>query len=114
LLGVHPPSLSQGRSMLEDEPRMALFFADYSLGMLGLRDGPMKFIYELNSERAKLFDIVADPEERRNVSGLHLARARDYERMLRSWSAAQKQALRASSPSAICRRPYPPPASPSR
>jgi hypothetical protein len=83
--------------MLDDEPRVALFFADYSLGMVGLRDGPMKFIYELDSGRAKLFDLGDDPDERRNVAGLHVARARDYERVLRSWSAAQKQALRAAS-----------------
>ena len=53
--------------MLDDEPRAALFFADYSLGLLGLRDGPMKFIYGLNSGRAKLFDVNADPEERQNL-----------------------------------------------
>jgi arylsulfatase A-like enzyme len=95
LIGAGPPAVSQGRSMLDDEARVALFFADYSRGMLGLRDGPMKFIYELDSGRAKLFDVMSDPSERRNVADLHVARARDYERMLRSWSAAQKQALRA-------------------
>jgi len=96
LLGVGPSAIAQGRSMLDDEPRVALFFADYSLGMLGLRDGPMKFIYELNSRRAKLFDVTADPDERQNLAALHAARARDYERTLRGWSAAQKQALTAA------------------
>jgi arylsulfatase A-like enzyme len=94
LLGVPPPARSQGRSMLDDEPRVALFFADYSLAMLGLRDGRMKFIYELDSGRAKLFDVADDPDERRNIAALHPARAREYERRLRSWSAAQKQRLR--------------------
>ena len=37
---------------------MALFFADYSLGLLGLRDGQRKFIYELGSGRARLFDVA--------------------------------------------------------
>ncbi len=103
VVGVRPPAVSQGRSMLDGEPRLALFFADYSLGMVGLRDGPMKFIYELDSGRARLFDMADDPDERLNVAGLHVARARDYERMLRSWSAAQKQALRA----ALEKGPYP-------
>src|SRR5439155_14040428 len=94
LLGAGPPAIAQGRSMLDDEPRVALFFADYSLGLLGLRDGPMKFIYDLNSGRAKLFDVTTDPDERRNVAALHAARARDYEWTLRSWSAAQKHALK--------------------
>ena len=93
LLGVGSPAIAQGRSMLDDEPRLALFFADYSLGLLGLRDGPMKFIYELNSGRAKLFDVNADPDERQNLVASHTARAREYERTVRGWSAAQKQAL---------------------
>ena len=98
LLGVtNSRGLSQGRSMLDAEPQLALFFADYSLGMLGLRDGRMKFIYELRSERAQLFDMRDDPEERRNVAGLHAGRVHAYERTLRGWSAAQKQAIRAAS-----------------
>ena len=83
--------------MLDGEPQLALFFADYSLGMLGLRDGPMKFIYELRSGRTQLFDVRNDADERRNVAGLHAGQVRDNERTLRSWSAAQKQAIRAAS-----------------
>ena len=93
LLGVGRPAIAQGRSMLDEEPRAAFFFADYSLGLLGLRDGPMKFIYELNSGRAKLFDVSKDPDERQNLAAQYATRARDYERTLRGWSAAQKQAL---------------------
>jgi hypothetical protein len=94
---THSPVLSQGRSMLDDQPQLALFFADYSLGMLGLRDGPMKFIYELRSGRAQLFDLRDDPDERRNVADLHIGQVREYERTLRSWSAAQKQVIRETS-----------------
>jgi hypothetical protein len=97
LLGVRQPAHVQGRSMLDNEPRLALFFADYSLGMFGLRDGPMKFIYELSSGRARLFDMRDDPDEHWNVARLHAAQAREYERTLRGWSAAQKQVLRAAS-----------------
>ena len=57
---------------------MALFFADYSLGMLGLRDGPMKFIYELDSGRSRMFDLEIDPGERLNVAGGNIERARAY------------------------------------
>ena len=83
--------------MLDGEPQLALFFADYSLGMFGLRDGPMKFIDELRSGRAQLFDLRDDPDERRNVADLHAGQTREYERTLRNWSAAQKQAIRAVS-----------------
>ena len=53
LEGLRIPQNDQGRSVLDGEPNMALFFADYSLGLLGLRDGPWKFIYELDSGRSR-------------------------------------------------------------
>ena len=96
LAGLRTPENYQGQSMLDGESRMALFFADYSLGMLGLRDGPWKFIYELDSGRARLFDLEADPQERVNLSNRHVEQARWYTQDLRSWSAAQKQMLRAA------------------
>ena len=95
LLGVGPRVVAQGRSMLDDDPRMALFFADYSRGMVGLRDGPLKFIYELDSGRGRLFDLTADPDERRTIAGAHESQTRRYELLLRGWSAAQKAALAA-------------------
>lgn len=94
LAGVPVPGNYQGRSMLEPEPRMALFFADYSLGMLGLRDGPRKFIYELNSSRPKLFDLERDPREKVNLAPQFIEQARWYEQDLRAWSAAQREVLR--------------------
>jgi arylsulfatase A-like enzyme len=96
LMGLDAPSNYQGRSMLDGEPRMALFFADYSLGLLGLRDGPRKFIYELDSGRSRLFDLDKDPQEKTDLSGRYVEQARWYTQDLRSWSAAQKHLLRLS------------------
>jgi hypothetical protein len=93
LAGVRQPPGYQGTSALGADPRLALFFADYSLGLLGLRDGPMKFIYELDSGRARMFDLDADPGERLNVAGANVERSRYYEMLLRDWAAAQKQLL---------------------
>jgi arylsulfatase A-like enzyme len=72
---------------------MALFYADYSLGFLGLRDGPWKFIHEMESGRSKLFDLRDDPEERRNLAANCPARVTAYQRHLEKWSAAQKGLL---------------------
>jgi lipoteichoic acid synthase len=106
LVGIRPPARYQGRSMLDGGPRTALFFTDYSLGMLGLRDGPMKFIYELDSGRSRMFNLDTDPDERLNVAGGNVERGRVYEQLLRSWSAAQKQVARCWLPaSRRCRRP---------
>jgi hypothetical protein len=90
-----PPAILSGRSALDGEPRVAFFFADHSLVVLGLRGGPMKFIDGLSSGCARLFDVTADPHEVRNVADVKVRQVREYDRMVRSWSAAQTQALRA-------------------
>jgi lipoteichoic acid synthase len=77
LAGVAAPPGYQGRSMLDPEPRMAMFFTDYSLKILGLRDGPWKMIYDLGS-RPKLFNLDQDPGEQRDVAPAYPARAAWY------------------------------------
>jgi arylsulfatase A-like enzyme len=93
MLGMPMPPEHQGRSALDGRPRLALFFTDYSLGLLGLRDGRWKFVHELDSGRSKLFDLEHDPGERVDVSGDHRTLAAAYQRRLRAWSAAQKSYL---------------------
>jgi hypothetical protein len=95
-IGEPAPDVYQGRSMLEGPPRMAFFFADYSLGLLGLRDGRFKMIYELDSGRARLYDVERDPREMTDLSTQHVERAAWYARDLRHWSAAQDLRLAAA------------------
>jgi arylsulfatase A-like enzyme len=83
----------QGQSMLIADDRMALFYTDYSLSLLGLRDGCWKFIDELESGRGKLFDLCRDPDEKRDLSAEHPERVNAYRAHLRRWSAAQKALL---------------------
>jgi hypothetical protein len=90
LLGIPPPANYQGRTLLDAAPRMALFFADYSLGLLGLRDGPWKLVYEIGSGRARLFDLERDPRERSDVAAHEPARAAWYGQVVRGWSSSQK------------------------
>ncbi|HEV2691191.1 MAG TPA: sulfatase [Bryobacteraceae bacterium] len=91
LAGIPPPEKYQGRTMLDGAPRMALFFADYSLGILGLRDGPWKFVLEIESGRVKLFNMERDPREMSDVSSREEARASRYRQVVRDWSSAQKR-----------------------
>ena len=90
LMSVEPPKNYQGSSMLDAAPRMALFFADYSLGLLGLRDGHWKFIYEIGSGRARLFDLEHDPRELSDISDREAGRVVWYVQVVRGWSSAQK------------------------
>jgi len=89
-LGLEPPACYQGRSMFENTSTMALFFTDYSLGLLGLRDRQWKFIHEINSDRSKLWDLDSDPGERNDLSAACPERVAWYRRHLIAWSAAQK------------------------
>ena len=98
-IGTRPPDVYQGRSMLDARPRMAFFFTDYSLELLGLRDGRFKTIYEPGSGRARLFDVDRDPHETTDLSDQHAARTRWYARNLQRWSAAQQRRFSASSSS---------------
>jgi len=95
LMGITAPAQYQGRSMLDDRQRMALFFADYSLGLVGLRDGPWKFVHELESARDRLFNLDNDPLERLDLAGDYEERTAWYRLNLVEWSAAQKSRLAA-------------------
>jgi hypothetical protein len=90
LLGVPAPADYQGRSALDAQPGMALFYTDYSLSLMGLRDGGWKYIYELNSGRSKLFDLRRDAAELNDLSHLHPERVTAYRSLLTRWGAAQK------------------------
>ena len=89
LLGLETPREFQGESLLGGRARMALFFTDYSLGLLGLRDGCTKYIYGLESGRSKMFDLCRDPDERGDLAAGRPDRAARYRERLRQWSAAQ-------------------------
>jgi arylsulfatase A-like enzyme len=93
LLGIPDPPAYQGHSALDGRGQMALFFTDYSLALVGLRDGRWKFVHELESGRSKLFDVDRDGGELTDVSGMQPSRVAAYERTLRAWSAAQKSYL---------------------
>jgi arylsulfatase A-like enzyme len=93
LLGVPVPSGYQGRSLLDGRSDMALFCTEYTLGLLGLRDGRWKLIHELDSGRSLLYDLENDPEERRDVSAEFPGRTSAYREHLLRWAAAQKHRL---------------------
>lgn len=92
LIGIAKPPEWQGGSALLDEG-MSLFLTDYSLGLLGLRDGPWKFIYEIETGRSKLFDLTSDPHELSDLSPRETARCQKYQQHLLKWTAAQRHLI---------------------
>jgi arylsulfatase A-like enzyme len=93
LLGLPLPITWQGYTLLSGEARAALFYSDYSLGLVGLRDGPWKFIYELGSGHPRFFNLMLDPAERRNLADRYPSLITNYRERLIKWSAAQKARL---------------------
>ncbi len=96
LVGAPASPRHQGRSFLDPTPRIAFFFADYSLGLLGLRDGGRKLIYEVDTNHTRLFDLNSDPGETSNLSAQQPGQTRWYVENLRAWSTAQRALLRAA------------------
>ena len=90
LLGVPIPRGYQGHSLLDGQTNVALFCTDYSLGLLGLRDGRWKLIHELESGRSRLYDLEEDSEESRDVAEHHPERVAAYQEHLLRWAASQK------------------------
>jgi len=85
LLGLPAPASFQGVSLLEPRPRMSLFFTDYSLGFLGVRDGCWKLIFETGGRRSKLYDVCADPGETQDIAASHADRVAAYRAHLEKW-----------------------------
>lgn len=90
LLGLSMPAGRAGRSLLTGPERLALFGTDYSLGLLGLRDGRWKLIHELETGRSRLFDLKRDPGEQHDLAGENAERVDTYVHRLRAWAAAER------------------------
>lgn len=82
LVGVPAGSQSHGHSLLDPTVRMAYFFTDYAVGWTGLRDGCWKFILEVESKRAHLYDVCRDSGEMTDRVVDEPARAETYRRWM--------------------------------
>jgi hypothetical protein len=89
LLGLPADDRYQGTTALTSDARMAFFYADYSLRLLGLRDGNLKYIHELDSSRSRIFDLASDPFESHDLAADHAEEVRWYSQRLRWWLVAR-------------------------
>jgi hypothetical protein len=93
LLGLPAEPGHTGRSLLRPRPPVALFYTDYAVGWLGLRDGCWKFIYEVEARRPALFDVCSDPGETVDRAADHADRVAAYRARLDGWSSATRDAI---------------------
>jgi phosphoglycerol transferase MdoB-like AlkP superfamily enzyme len=94
LAGLAAPSEWQGTSLLNTHSRAALFFTDYSLPLVGVRDGPWKAICEINGRSGQLFHVESDPGERKDLAVQHPELIAAYRERAQRWAAAQKALLK--------------------
>jgi hypothetical protein len=90
LLGLPSSPRHEGVSLLAPHPQMALFFSDYAVGWLGLRDGCWKDVIEVESGRSQLFDLCTDPGESRDRAPEFPDRVGAYRERLQAWSGATR------------------------
>lgn len=88
--GMVAPCEWQGTSLLNAQPRAALFFTDYSLPLVGIRDGEWKAICQVDARSGELFHVVADRAERIDLAGRYPQLLAAYRQRLDCWAAAQK------------------------
>ena len=95
LVGRTPPDQYQGESLIGSgaSNSMSLFMTDYSLHLLGLRDGQWKFIYDLDSDRPKLFDLRHDPGENYELSSQYPQRVSVYRDQVLRWCGSQREQI---------------------
>jgi len=90
LLGLPIPRDFQGSSLLDSGNRMALFFTDYSLSLLGLYDACWKYVYEADTNRSRLYEVCEDPGELIDRSKAEIQRTEAYRQHVRGWITSQK------------------------
>jgi hypothetical protein len=76
LAGAPIPGGYEGRSLLDGVPRVARFFTEQGVRRAGLRDGQWKLLVDEDAGRTQLYDLAADPGERRDLSAGHPALVR--------------------------------------
>ncbi len=91
--GLPVPAAYDGQSLLDPRPRMALFYTDYSLGLLGLQDGCWKYHLEIDASRSRLFDTCADPGETTDLAAAMAGRVHAYSDRVRAWTSATRAAI---------------------
>jgi len=96
LVGVAGSPLHDGVSLLRPRERMALFFTDYSLGWLGLRDSCWKLVLEVESKRSRLYDLCRDPGETADRSAEAPERVDAYRERVENWARARRAQVTAS------------------
>jgi lipoteichoic acid synthase len=99
IMGVPPAATWQGRSLFApDRPPRAYFYAVNQDYLLGVREDNFKYIYNATRGREELFDLVADPEEQRNLAANDKERSARLRKRLVAWRDHAAKELEGAKP----------------
>lgn len=92
LAGVAPAPEWQGRSLFDAHrsPRAYFYVAEDEF-MLGVREDRWKYIFNVREGSHELFDLVADPDEQKNVAAMHPELCARLRRHLAAWTEADRR-----------------------
>jgi phosphoglycerol transferase MdoB-like AlkP superfamily enzyme len=94
LLGLPAPDAWQGESLLDrTRPQRCYFSCNTGNLLLGLRDGPEKYIFNATLARQELYDLRTDPTEQTNLASKHLQQCAAYRQRLIGWMKFEKGKL---------------------
>ena len=86
LLGAPEPTVAGRDVLAESLPARPVFFHKLAQPeQWGLRDGKWKFIGDIRTGRAELYDLDADPRELRNLAGTEVSRVSEYAARCEEW-----------------------------
>ena len=86
VLGVPASPSWRGRSLFDaNRTGRAYFYAANDDYLLGVREGQWKYVYNATRGADELYDMVADPEEKRNVAKQHPDLCQTLRQRLAAW-----------------------------
>ena len=92
LVGVPASPDWQGRSLFDERhPGRAYFYVAEDHFRLAVREANWKYIYGVRDGREELYDLQADPLERRNVAAEHPDRCDRLRQRLAAWTEANRR-----------------------
>ncbi|HUY35693.1 MAG TPA: sulfatase [Pirellulales bacterium] len=94
VLGIPAPEEWQGRSLFRPNASSRAYFMCVANELtLGLRDGPYKYHYYVDTQREELFDVETDFEELDNLADKQPERCLEYRRRVAGWVTYQEEFL---------------------
>lgn len=94
LLGLDTPFTMKGRDLTSSrEARMILIGGRPQASQFGVRDGPFKFVWTLETGTREMFDLSQDPGETRDIAGSRPDLARQYAAVIETWRVHSRRLI---------------------